>query len=80
MTGQNLTECIGGAGRSPNSLLAFDLASKARGSSGDADCDFRRPSGGIAEGDDGHGQILENRPCQLKTVTYVRELICNLCG
>ncbi|PEI06767.1 hypothetical protein CQW32_28680 [Pseudomonas putida] len=28
MTGQNLTECIGGAGRSPNSLLAFDLASK----------------------------------------------------
>ncbi|AYN12070.1 hypothetical protein CHN49_20315 [Pseudomonas putida] len=28
MTGQNLTECIGGAGQSPNSLLAFDLASK----------------------------------------------------
>ena len=28
MTGQNLTECIGGAGRSQSSLFAFDLASK----------------------------------------------------
>ncbi|HJR30877.1 MAG TPA: hypothetical protein VJ889_19365, partial [Pseudomonas sp.] len=27
-----------------------------------------------------HGQILGIDPCQLKTVTYVLELFCYLCG
>ncbi|PNB56769.1 hypothetical protein C1X77_22445, partial [Pseudomonas sp. GW531-E2] len=31
------------------------FASKCADSSGDTNCDFRRPNGGLAEGGDGHG-------------------------